>query len=194
VTPALFHVSDEGPFAALHPRPSPLGTPHEGRPLVWAVDEDHLAQYLLPRACPRVCWPEGSRRVVAIEVGWAHRLDGAGLVVHRLAPEGFGLLDPIAGYWVSEATAPVLAVERVDDCLAALTARGVELRVVDDLWPLVDRVVAGGGDFSCIRLREARPRRAHRPPPDELRTERLVLRRWRDDDREPFAALNADPG
>ena len=27
----------------------------------------------------------------------------------------------------------------------------------------------------------------------ELRTERLVLRQWRDDDREPFAALNADP-
>jgi RimJ/RimL family protein N-acetyltransferase len=30
-------------------------------------------------------------------------------------------------------------------------------------------------------------------PPPELRTERLVLRRWRDTDREPYAALNADP-
>jgi RimJ/RimL family protein N-acetyltransferase len=29
--------------------------------------------------------------------------------------------------------------------------------------------------------------------PDSLRTPRLVLRRWRDADREPFAALNADP-
>jgi RimJ/RimL family protein N-acetyltransferase len=28
---------------------------------------------------------------------------------------------------------------------------------------------------------------------DSLRTDRLVMRRWRDDDREPFAALNADP-
>jgi len=27
----------------------------------------------------------------------------------------------------------------------------------------------------------------------ELRTERLLLRAWRDSDREPFAALNADP-
>lgn len=27
----------------------------------------------------------------------------------------------------------------------------------------------------------------------ELRTPRLLLRRWRDEDREPFAALNADP-
>jgi RimJ/RimL family protein N-acetyltransferase len=29
--------------------------------------------------------------------------------------------------------------------------------------------------------------------PTELRTERLLLRRWRAADREPFAALNADP-
>ncbi len=28
---------------------------------------------------------------------------------------------------------------------------------------------------------------------DELRTSRLLLRRWREDDREPFAVLNADP-
>lgn len=28
---------------------------------------------------------------------------------------------------------------------------------------------------------------------DELRTDRLLLRRWRSEDREPFAALNADP-
>ncbi len=31
------------------------------------------------------------------------------------------------------------------------------------------------------------------PTPSELRTERLVLRRWRAADRAPFAALNADP-
>jgi RimJ/RimL family protein N-acetyltransferase len=28
---------------------------------------------------------------------------------------------------------------------------------------------------------------------DTIRTERLLMRRWRDADREPFAALNADP-
>ena len=33
----------------------------------------------------------------------------------------------------------------------------------------------------------------HLSPHGELRTRRLVLRRWRDEDREPFAALNADP-
>lgn len=29
--------------------------------------------------------------------------------------------------------------------------------------------------------------------PAELRTERLLLRQWRDDDHEPFAEMNADP-
>ena len=31
------------------------------------------------------------------------------------------------------------------------------------------------------------------PAPTELRTERLLLRRWRDEDRDPFAAMNSDP-
>lgn len=31
------------------------------------------------------------------------------------------------------------------------------------------------------------------PAPATLHTERLLLRRWRPEDREPFAALNADP-
>ncbi len=31
------------------------------------------------------------------------------------------------------------------------------------------------------------------PPVDEVRTERLVLRRWRDDDLDDFAEMNSDP-
>jgi RimJ/RimL family protein N-acetyltransferase len=194
VTPTLFHVSHEGPFDRLEPRPSPPGTPHADRLWVWAVDEEHLPQYLLPRDCPRVCWPEGGHRVVAIERGWADRLDDAPLNLHRLDPAGFRLLDGVAGYWTSDGPADVRGVDVVTDVRAAIVARGAELRVVDDLWPLVDQVVTGGGDFSCIRMREAQPRRALVPPPEELRTERLVLRRrWTAADRDRFAALNADP-
>lgn len=31
------------------------------------------------------------------------------------------------------------------------------------------------------------------PPPNQITTKRLTLRRWRDEDRATFAALNADP-
>jgi RimJ/RimL family protein N-acetyltransferase len=31
------------------------------------------------------------------------------------------------------------------------------------------------------------------PQPQQIRTERLVLRRWREEDLEPFRAMNADP-
>ncbi len=86
-----------------------------------------------------------------------------------------------------------MAVAVVDDCRAAVAARGGELRAVADLWPLVDRVVTAGGEFSCIRMREARPRRALVPAPPRLRAERLGVRRWHDADREPFAAVPADP-
>ncbi len=37
------------------------------------------------------------------------------------------------------------------------------------------------------------PIRVAAPAPSSLRTQRLLLRRWRPDDREPFAQLNADP-
>jgi RimJ/RimL family protein N-acetyltransferase len=179
---SLFHVSHEGPLAVFEPEP-----------IVWAIDEEHLPHYLLPRDCPRVCWPEGDRRVVCIEEGWSDRLDEMPIHLHRLAPEGFAVRDAGAGYWTSGQPAAVVGVETVADCRAALVERGAELRVVEDLWPLVDRVVARGGEFSCIRMREARPRRALVPAPTELRTERLVLRRWQEEDRAPFAALNADP-
>jgi hypothetical protein len=166
--PRLFHVSDAGPLDVLRPRPSPPGTPHAGRPLVWAVDVEHLVNYLLPRDCPRVTWatPDGgdpmlrspAPRVVVVEHAWASRLTGAGLTVHRLDAAGFTLLDRGAGYWVSERDAAVLGVDRVDDCFAAIAATGAELRLTADLWPYVDAVVEGGVEFSVIRKRNARPR------------------------------------
>jgi uncharacterized protein DUF6886 len=166
--PRLFHVSDSGPLPAMTPRPSPAGTPQEGRPLVWAVDERHLPNYLVPRDCPRVCWAASAasgpllaspaHRVVAVEHAWLPALVRATLHVHELDPAPFTVLDPLAGYWVSERDVAVRQVVEVADCPAALAARDVELRFVTSLWPYVDAVVAAGGEFSVIRARNARPR------------------------------------
>jgi hypothetical protein len=128
----LFHVSDAGPLPVLRPRPSPAGTPYAGRPLVWAVDEEHLVNYLLPRDCPRVTWAAGdggdpvlrspAPRVVVVEHAWASRLLGAGLTVHRLDPAGFAVLDRGAGYWVSERDTAVLEVRHVSSRAASSSA------------------------------------------------------------------------
>jgi hypothetical protein len=135
---------------------------------VWAVDEAHLPHYLLPRQCPRVCWAtpgsghallgSPARRVIAVEIAWASRLMHAGLNVHRLAPDGFTVLDAIAGYWVCGDEVRVENVRRVEDCFTALAEHDVELRLTPSLWPYFDAVVAETGDFSAIRMRNARPR------------------------------------
>ena len=46
----------------------------------------------------------------------------------------------------------------IEDLLAALIARDVELRVMTSLWKLRDAVVASSLQFSIIRWRNARPR------------------------------------
>ncbi|MBE7188665.1 DUF6886 family protein, partial [Jatrophihabitans endophyticus] len=107
----LFHVTDGAVLHEMRPRPSPPGADREARPLVWAIDLEHLPNYLLPRECPRVCWQVGKHedgilaspapRVVAIEQRWLARSTRAGLLVHHLAPDGFRLADSAAGYWTS---------------------------------------------------------------------------------------------
>jgi hypothetical protein len=98
--------------------------------------------------------------VIAVEHRWLPRLLRAGLNVHHLNSAHFKPLDSTAGYWVSERTAEVQDVRQVDDCLTALGQHNVEVRLTDSLWPYVDAVVAAGGEFSAIRMRNARPRQA----------------------------------
>ena len=166
----LFHVSDQVPFITMYPRPSPSGTPYEGRKWVWAVDETHLPNYLLPRDCPRVCWAtpqtehallsSPAARVIAVEYRWIPSLLLAGLNVHLLETQGFTLLDATAGYWVTEQAVPVQDIRRVEDCFTALAEHNIELRLTPTLWPYLDAVTATAEEFGAIRMRNAHPRDA----------------------------------
>jgi hypothetical protein len=49
-------------------------------------------------------------------------------------------------------------VELLDDLILELLRRGVELRLIPDLWPLRDAVVASTLQFSLIRMRNAQRR------------------------------------
>jgi transposase len=58
---------------------------------------------------------------------------------------------------VAEGTVePLGPPERVGDLLACHAAAGIQLRLLDNLWPFWDAVVTSTAGFSGIRLRNAR--------------------------------------
>ena len=164
----LFHVSEEPGLERFDPRPSEYATD----PVVWAIDGDRLRNYLLPRECPRVTYYAGrettdadverflasSTAVIAIEREWFERLRSCRLYCYYLPPDTFECVDECAGYFVSRLPVVPAWVEVVDDPLSELLRRGVELRVVPNLWPLRDAVVASSLQFSIIRMRNALPK------------------------------------
>ena len=63
----------------------------------------------------------------------------------------------VGGYWFSRET--VRPTERVElgDLVVRHAEAGIELRVVDNLWPAWNRVVASSLECSGIRLHNALP-------------------------------------
>jgi hypothetical protein len=164
----LFHISEESGIRRFEPRVSEYTT----EPVVWAIDADHLRNYLLPRDCPRVTYYTGrettpidiaqflgsSSAVVAVESAWFERLRSCRLYCYHLPSETFECLDECAGYFVSRVSVVPACVEIFDDPIAELLKRGVELRFVPLLWPLRDAVFASSLQYSFIRMRNALPR------------------------------------
>lgn len=167
----LYHVSDAPDIRVFEPRAGGQG--FEDEAVVWAVDEEHLPNYLLPRDCPRVTFSAGAavapedverllcgttaRRVIAVESGWLARVREERLWVYEFDPAPFVLADEIAGYYVSrEAVEPVSTTE-IDDILRELAGHDVELRVMPSLWKLRDAVVDSTVAYSIIRMRNAQP-------------------------------------
>lgn len=172
-TRTLFHLSDRPDIASFEPRPAPAPAAL-AEPVVWAIDDRHLHNYLLPRDCPRVTFyalhtsdPDdlarlmagtSARCVVAIESRWLPMVRACTLFQYELPADGFELRDAGAGYFVSRAPVVPLRVTPLPDLLAALLEREVELRVMPSLWPLHDAVTASTLQFSMIRMRNAAPR------------------------------------
>jgi hypothetical protein len=104
-----------------------------------------------------------SPAVIAIESAWLERLRSCRLYCYHLPPETFECQDECAGYFVSRVPVVPTRVKVVEDLLAALLERGVELRFLPDLWSLRDDVVASTLRFSLIRMRNAMPRQSQDP-------------------------------
>jgi hypothetical protein len=161
----LYHVSDQPGIARFEPRQAADGTLK-----VWAVEERTLANYLLPRECPRVCFRKSAGRatdlallgdaeaMVAIEETWMERVQDTVLYRYEMPAETFVLEDHVAGYWTSRsAVLPSTTIE-LRELPDRIAEAGARLVAVASLWPLHDRVAESGLDFSMIRMRNAAPR------------------------------------
>lgn len=155
----LFHVSEESHIATFVPRPPPNPEAGVTGNAVWAIDEAHLPNYMLPRDCPRVTFAEQSgARVIAVEEAWLERIHACQLYLYEFDPAGFELLDAGAGYYIARAEQKPIAVTQMADLVAELAKRNVDFRILPSLWELRDAVAASSLEFSIIRMRNAQPR------------------------------------
>jgi hypothetical protein len=167
----LWHASDDGSIELFEPHRAPTSDRDED--LVWAIDEEHLPAYYFPRDCPRATFwrcartaPEdtallaGAARVHAIEWRWWDRFRDARIFLYRLPADSFEIANEEAGYYVARAAVRPIERLEVSDLVRKHAELGIELRIVENLWPLWDRVIATSLCFSGIRLRNALPRRS----------------------------------
>ncbi|HEY7222882.1 MAG TPA: hypothetical protein VH561_04600 [Micromonosporaceae bacterium] len=144
---------------------------------VWAVDDARCPDYWFPRQCPRaMAWlsertSESDReriigagcgeRVHAVEYGWLDAMRTVRLWAYRLpAPVFRRFGDPPYAMVATEPVEPLGPPEPVDDLFALHEQAGIQLRVLDNLWPFWDQVIASTLEFSGIRLSNGRPRPA----------------------------------
>lgn len=167
--PALWHVSEDPAIARFEPHVS--ATAAESEALVWAVDARHLPFYWFPRQCPRgTFWgstataPEdaerllgGALRVHAIEEAWSGRMRTAVVFAYRLPEQPFEPHPEVGGYWIARVPIQPLAVEPLEDLVGLHEGAGIELRVLQNLWPLWNEVTGSALEYSGMRLRNARP-------------------------------------
>jgi len=167
----LLHFSED-PSIALF-RPHVVAASDDREPLVWAVDHAHAPSYWFPRECPRACcWAGdsitqkgaallgtgGAIRLHAIEARWLDRFRNCRLYAYEFDSSPFTLKLADAGYWVARCDVKPISVSPVGDLLTRHAEAEIELRIVPNLWPLIDEIVGSGLEFSIIRKVNAHPR------------------------------------
>ena len=160
--PHLLHFSEDPGIERFVPH-VPVTNPGEP-PMVWTVDEVHAPLFWFPRDCPRITfWSDdgspadglgatAARRVHAIEEAWVDTVARCALHVYRFGPEAFRPWPDADGYWVATEAQVPLDVAPVGDLFERHREQAIELRVLPDLRPLRDAVLASGYRFSMCRM------------------------------------------
>jgi hypothetical protein len=153
-------------------------TSAESEAYVWGVDGRQAPSYWFPRQCPRAMAWVGDHtsdvdrdrivgagcgeRVHAIEYAWWDAMRTTRLYAYRLPAGPFRpIAAPGSAPHAQVATEPVTPLgpaEPVGDLIECHAAAGIQLRLLDNLWPFWEQVIASTVAFSGIRLRNAKPR------------------------------------
>lgn len=166
----LYHISEIPDIKKFTPRPSPR---KKGKNLVWAIAEDKLHNYLLPRDCPRVAFfpkqdsaPVDIRRligrsnvmaVIAIEKKWIPIIKKTVIYKYEFNLKDFVLEDKCAGYYVSEKPQKPISVTTINNIFDELLKYNIKLRILLSLWKIREKVIKSSLDFSIIRMQNATP-------------------------------------
>ena len=127
----LFHISEEPGIQLFEPRPSPSHFDGINGDVVFAIAENLLHNYLLPRDCPRVTWYAGAKTtdadkeyfvgnsaasyIVAVESGWYKRIKETTLYCYEFPADDFTLIDECAGYYISYHRVVPISVKSISD-------------------------------------------------------------------------------
>jgi hypothetical protein len=107
----------------------------------------------------RIIGAGGGQRVHTVEYGWLEAIRTVELFAYRLPAAAFQTIgDHGHALVATEPVTPLGPAEPVGDLLGLHEAAGIQLRVLPNLWPFWDAVVASSLGFSGIRLRNALPR------------------------------------
>ena len=165
----LYHVSEEPGIEVFKPRPSPRAFERITQNVVFAISDEMLHNYLLPRDCPRVTYfakedslqsdideligSSKKKYFINIEESWIDRIIQTILYMYELPSESFALLDEGAGYYVSCESVKPIRVKILSDAIGEIKKRNAEIRTQSSLKQLAERVSGSSLQFSIIRIR-----------------------------------------
>ncbi|MBV9905907.1 MAG: hypothetical protein JO346_15140, partial [Alphaproteobacteria bacterium] len=100
----------------------------------------------------------GATRMHAIESVWLERMRACTVYAYVFDAAPFMLYNKEAGYYAATESVTPLSVAPIGDLLTLHAAANIELRIVPNLWPVIDAIVVSGLEFSIIRKANALPR------------------------------------
>ncbi len=167
----VLHFSEDPTIERFVPHVAP--TSRKSEPYVWAVGADRCPDYWFPRACPRaLAWTgpgttaEDAVRIIgagcgdrvhAIEYGWLRPMLETRLYAYRLPADGFAPIgDPPHAVVSTVPVTPLGPPEPVGDLVELHERAGIQVRLLDSLWPFWEEVIGSSLEFSGIRMRNAR--------------------------------------